>query len=131
MGWLRKTDYLLFTIVIVPKEYVIQKFHLYEESFSAKNPPHRAYFYGIKGSSDDQIVGQFVSDYDGVTFEATQIKKDYSYGLVFLPFMIEDSYIDDRLHPKPYQKRIASEIAIFGAVAIVGIFLFFRFYKKA
>ena len=69
MGWVEKRDFILFTMLVLPKDNVIQKFHVYEQFFYAENPPGISYFYGLKGSSDDEISGKFIENYDGVTFE--------------------------------------------------------------
>ena len=73
MGWINHRDYLLFTLVVLPAKDVVQKFVLFDEEFSVGNPPQKEYFYGLKGSTDAKISGQFLEDYNGVTFRTESL----------------------------------------------------------
>lgn len=50
MGYREGEDYLLYTLVVVPYKYMIQKFKLLEKSFSIDYPKGFKYFYGLKGT---------------------------------------------------------------------------------
>ena len=130
MGWMNGKDYVLFTTVLVPIENMVQKFHLYTNEFFLENPDGIEYFYGFKGSSDDQIKGRFISNYNGVTFQADKLKKDYSYGITFLPLPSGSDVYDARNHEKTYYVVFASGMILFGSMTAIVAFCAFMKLKK-
>ena len=129
MGWKNKKDFILFTMLVLPGKNTIQKFHLYEHFFHIDNPAGVNYFYGYKGSSDDEISGRFIENYDGISFQVESLKPYYSYGLIFVPLPADVNYIDNRVHPNTYKTKIASAITILGIGALVGTFFAYRAYQ--
>lgn len=51
MGW-QETDYLYFTVLVVPMKNLVQKFKINDTIYKVDFKDKSKYFYGIKGSTD-------------------------------------------------------------------------------
>lgn len=87
MGWIDNEEYLYFTLMVVPIEKLIQKFKISEKSYSVDWPTGYKYFYGLKGSSDEEFVGGFQKRMGGLIFKSQHLAQDKVYGLVMIPYL--------------------------------------------
>lgn len=84
--------------MIAPVTNLVQKFKLTKNSFSLDHPKGFKYFYGLKGSTDEEFAGSFKERLGGVIFKAENLDQYSTYGLVFLPYPSNALISDERSH---------------------------------
>jgi hypothetical protein len=144
MGWPEKKNYIRFTVVFIPDDYLdyagctpVEEFSLDQHSeFTCQGGSAVKWFVGFKGTKETEIQGELFELRAGFSYSLATVPS--SYGLVAFPFKTDENFIDLRVHEYKWEVeyRMIGILAGYLIViaAIVGVltiaFVFFRRYLR-